>query len=467
MATFVANPASGIDFTALTFADLIGDVLVAQTPNTWESQFGLFGSDRVVYHGIGLTYVGGSPTGGTLTEILKYESGALAYSISGFSVPAATFQAFRAADDSLGFLGAVFAGNDNITGSNQSDHLIGFAGADNIFGNGGIDLLFGGTGNDWLDGGSNTDALAGEDGNDTLDGGSGDDWLDGGKGNDVYYVNSKGDLITEALAGAAGGTDKVYSSASEFTLGNNLEQLVLTGSGDIDGTGNALANLLTGNAGNNELDGGGGNDSMAGGKGHDFYRVDSQFDVVTENLDAGSDTVWSTAPTYTLGANVEQLVLGGSADISGTGNSLGNYIQGNAGDNTLNGGGGKDAILALDGDDSVDGGLDDDTVNGNGGSDTISVSSGNDTVLYDDLFLGNDTVVGFDGNATGGQDTFNLDSFFDSLDVATADRDDLVTLTDNGATVDVEFNFFGPNVLATLNTADAVTIGEDVILGTL
>ena len=43
----------------------------------------------------------------------------------------------------------------------------------------------------------------------------------------------------------------MQSQSSRYALGANVENLTLTGIGNIDGTGNALANTLTGNAGNN------------------------------------------------------------------------------------------------------------------------------------------------------------------------------------------------------------------------
>ncbi len=80
--------------------------------------------------------------------------------------------------------------------------------------------------------------------------------LTGGAGNDTYVVGT-GDTVTEA---ASAGTD-VVQSAVTWTLGANLENLTLTGTAAINGTGNTLNNALTGNSANNVLTGLGGNDT--------------------------------------------------------------------------------------------------------------------------------------------------------------------------------------------------------------
>ncbi len=223
-------------------------------------------------------------------------------------------------------------------------------------GTSGVDTLIGGAGNDTLNGQAGNDTLNGGAGNDTLNGGTGNDTMLGGAGDDTYVVDSTSDIVTEA---ANEGTDLVQSSVT-YTLSSNVENLTLTGTTAINGTGNALNNVLTGNsavntltggAGNDTLNGGAGNDTMVGGTGDDTYYVDSTSDVVTENASEGTDTVNSSV-TLTLGNNVENLVLTGTSAINGTGNTLNNTITGNSAANTLSGGTGADTLIGGAGNDT-------------------------------------------------------------------------------------------------------------------
>lgn len=150
-----------------------------------------------------------------------------------------------------------FIENLTLTGS-QALNGLGNALANLLTGNSGNNTLEGEGGNDTLDGGS---------GNDTLDGGSGNDTMRGGTGNDIYMVRNARDSIVESLRA---GTDQIRSTISQ-TLGSNLENLTLTGSGNINGTGNSLANAIIGNRGRNTLNGSSGDDQLTGGSGADTF----------------------------------------------------------------------------------------------------------------------------------------------------------------------------------------------------
>ena len=240
-----------------------------------------------------------------------------------------------------------------------------------------------------LTGNNAANTLTGGGGNDTLNGGNGNDTMIGGTGDDTYVVNATGDIVTESVNE---GTDIVQSSVTT-TLATNVENLTLTGTSGINGTGNTLDNVLTGNNGNNQLtggagndtlDGGTGNDTMVGGTGNDTFVVTASGDVVTENANEGTDTVQSNL-TYTLGANVENLTLTGTTAINGTGNTLDNQVIGNSAANTLSGANGADTLRGGQGNDTVNGGSGNDTFQfGRGeGQDLVQDNSGSDKILYD------------------------------------------------------------------------------------
>jgi Ca2+-binding RTX toxin-like protein len=254
-----------------------------------------------------------------------------------------------------------------------------------MWGGGGTDTLFGDGGNDTLFGGL---------GNDTLNGGGGVDSMYGGSGNDLYFVNSALDVVDETNqvdTSDQGGTDTVSSTASydiSTSIGAGyIEKLILTGTANINGTGNDMANVITGNSGNNTLlggigndtlnglgghdalDGGAGNDRMFGGSGNDSYTVDSLSDRVFETTTAtsivdagGTDTAFSgitlSIDAYAGVRLVENLTLTGIGNINGTGNGLGNVITGNSGNNALYGALGADTLSGGLGRDVLYGGVD-------------------------------------------------------------------------------------------------------------
>jgi Ca2+-binding RTX toxin-like protein len=303
-------------------------------------------------------------------------------------------------------------GESNIlVGRDGDDRILAGLGDDAVFGDGGNDYLDGGGGNDQLDGGAGIDTLIGGAGDDSftidsnadatieaasggtdivyssvthvlranienlallgtanlngtgngldnvifgnagvnvLNGLAGADTLQGGGGNDTYYADNVLDQVTEF---AGEGIDTVRSSVN-WTLSADVEKLYLTGAA-VSGTGNALVNFIYGTTGTNILDGGAGGDRLLGGAGNDSYIVDSTGDLVIESANAGTDAVQSSV-NHILAANVENLILTGTAGINGTGNSLSNEISGNAANNfidgkegtdNLTGGGGNDQFL--------------------------------------------------------------------------------------------------------------------------
>ncbi|MFC0482337.1 beta strand repeat-containing protein, partial [Gellertiella hungarica] len=176
------------------------------------------------------------------------------------------------------------AGNDTLDGGTENDTLNGGDGDDKLKGGAGGDILNGGIGDDTLEAGTENDTLLGGAGNDTLDGGTGDDTMRGGEGNDTYIVDSASDTIDES---GGFGVDTVKSAVTlSLLLGarvlGQVENLILTGTAEINGSGNALDNQITGNEakntlsglnGNDTLDGGKGADTLIGGKGNDIYVV--------------------------------------------------------------------------------------------------------------------------------------------------------------------------------------------------
>jgi glucose/arabinose dehydrogenase len=180
--------------------------------------------------------------------------------------------------------------------------------ADVIRGLGGDDMLFGGSGNDTLDGGPGVDTLIGGPGTDTAD-----------------YSSSAARVAVSLLTGVGAGGD----AQGDVLAG--IENII----------GSAHDDALTGDSAANML---------AGGAGNDAYFVDHAGDQASENAGAGTDTVYSTAH-FKLSANVENLVLQGSADLQAYGNTLSNAVYGNAGSNLLNGDAGADAMLGGAGND--------------------------------------------------------------------------------------------------------------------
>ncbi len=153
-------------------------------------------------------------------------------------------------------------------------------------------------------------------GNDTLNGGADADTMIGGLGNDNYVVDNVGDAVTENLNE---GTDRISSSVT-YTLPANVENLTLTGTTAINGSGNGLANILIGNSAINQLNGGGGNDTLdggtgnntlTGGAGQDIFRLTTagHIDAITDFV-VVDDTIQLENAVFTALATPGTLAAG-------------------------------------------------------------------------------------------------------------------------------------------------------------
>ena len=178
---------------------------------------------------------------------------------------------------------------DTLNGGEGLDTLDGGRGKDTLNGDNGADILYGQRGTDTLKGGAGEDKLFGGAGDDSLDGGAGVDTMEGGYGNDTYIVDVVGDILHETFKG---GRDEV-SSAVTWTLDTFFENLELTGTTAIDGTGNTGNNKITGGGGANKLFGMDGNDTLSAGAGADSLTGGRGNDRMAGG--AGADTFIITA----------------------------------------------------------------------------------------------------------------------------------------------------------------------------
>ena len=244
----------------------------------------------------------------------------------------------------------------------------------------------------------------------TISGLGGNDWITGGNGNDTIYGGAGNDNLH-----GQGGNDVLYGDEDDdYIFGDNGNDYLYGGSGN---------DYLYGGNDNDTLDGGSGNDNLSGNEGDDAYHVDNMSDAVAENVNEGTDTVFSSI-SYTLPANVENLTLVGTSPINATGNALDNIIFGNEGANRLTGMEGADIMMGGAGNDTffVDNTGDVITEYADEGTDTVYSSitftltanvenltlTGNDEISgtgnsLDNIIIGNDAdnmLSGKEGNDT-------------------------------------------------------------------
>ncbi|TPG94608.1 type I secretion C-terminal target domain-containing protein [Pseudomonas caspiana] len=359
-----------------------------------------------------------------------------------------------------------------------------------------------------ISGTDQADTLVGTLGNDTLDGHLGADTMTGGDGNDIYVVDNASDRVVETNTSTSQ-IDTVQASVS-WTLGANLENLVLTGVSAINGTGNERHNFITGNAANNVLDGAAGDDSMSGGDGNDTYYVDNADDSVIETnsnaVSGGVDSVHSSLGAYTLGNNVERLYIDSTGAANGTGNALDNTLFAGAGNNVLDGRDGIDTVSyerALSGvtvnlstsaqQNTVGSGLDTlkffenltgsayaDSLSGNSAANVLNGGAGNDTLVGGS---GDDRLIGGAGtdNLTGGTgaDTYAFGALSDmgvgalrdvisGFKTTEGDHLDLTGLDANPLTATVDaFTFIGSNAFDPANATGQLRFADGILYGSV
>ena len=443
---------------------------------------------------------GGTVVGNALDNTLTVGGGS-AVLIGGGGSDTAVIGGARA-----GFTIATNSGITTVTGGGRtitlagveriqfSDQVVVLTAGQTLVGTGGGEVLNGADGYDSLYGNGGNDVLFGYGGVDVLVGGDGADIMVGGDGDDTYEVSEVADNIQE---GAGEGFDTVFAYASGYTLAANTESLRLVGSATT-GYGNAGDNTLVGNGLDNLLVGGAGNDTFYGGTGDDTYEVTEAGDVVVEAAGEGIDTIFSYV-TYTLGANVENLRLVGTA-VNATGNALNNMIVGNDGNNVLIGGAGNDIMVGSLGNDAYEVTEAGDVVYEAAGEGTDTVYSYIDTyqmsLNVEALYLvgsgrvglgsaGNDTIVGnglnniLNGNAgndilTGGAgvDQFwhlaggghdRITDFFPSIgEVIVLSQSQFA----NFAAVQAAMTQSGSNVIITVSETQSLTL-SNVTIGQL
>jgi len=318
-----------------------------------------------------------------------------------------------------GVMGTEIASNDVVIGGSsvnitQDSMLVGGMGDDLLIGGTGNDVLWGGEGNDILAGGTGNDTLYSKAGYDTLIGGAGNDTLISATGNDIlvggtgdtsFVVNSSTDVIQAQSTGS--NTNTVISSVS-YVLAAHVDNLILTGTADLTGTGNDINNIITANSGNDILIAGPGIATLVGGTGNDVFVVNNTADIIlAQSTGSNTNTVMSSAD-YVVPQNVQNLILTGIADLMATGNDSSNTITANSGNDTLIGGSGNTSLIGGTGNDLLIGGS---TMVAGSGNDQIFAGLGSATIQIDPATVGTDIIGG------AGTTTDFLNAYYQSMGI--------------------------------------------------
>lgn len=381
--------------------------------------------------------------------------------------------------------------NETLRGLDGNDVQFGYGGSDTLEGGNGDDKLYGGDGNDSLDGGDGNDFLEGDNGADTYLFGrnSGQDTIynfDNDSLNSnadrillgvgiaeseitlsqdgqdlIIRINNTNDSLRvqnylqnnattahaiESIVFANGATwsidavkQKIFGTGNLLLIGTAANDTLTGGKGNDTIRGVAGDDVLYGGAGNDLLEGGLGNDklygqagvdSLLGGAGNDTYYLDDA-DIIVENANEGVDTVY-VGDNYVMVANLENLVMTGSASLTIEGNTSNNFITTNSGNSlvagyegndTIMGGAGDDLLIGNEGDDVIEGGAGDDRLQGNDGNNILRGGDGSDYYIFSNLLAIDE--VGLDIIQNEDNDALNVN----------ADRIQLFDITPDNITV--------------------------------
>ncbi len=307
-----------------------------------------------------------------------------------------TFSLFTGVEILVGMLST----GQTLIGHSGDDIITGGAGADRLDGAGGADVLTGGLGGDFyvVDTLADTVVEAAGEGIDTIEtalaaftlianvenltartnsgqtltGNDAANVITAGAGNDVLVGLGGNDRLI-----GGGGSDTITYAGSAVgivaTVGPFYSGTVTVGAGETDSfdgieivVGTDFADTFV-------------NNStvpasvmrFTGGAGDDVYRVGSTADVIVELAGGGTDHVLTSAFSYSLGANLENLTGTSTESQNLFGNALDNFVTGGSAANTLR--------LEAGGADRADGG------------------EGNDTIVFGASFGAGDSVEGGSG----------------------------------------------------------------------
>lgn len=325
------------------------------------------------------------------------------------------------------------ATGDTLTGSDESDVLIGDLGDDVLTGLGASDFIDGGAGADQINGGSGDDTLVGGFGNDAIDGGEGFDTLIVSRAAaevEIVY-NSDGSVSLIDKSAISLGTDRLSNvesvqfsdgvvalqpgGPSVIRLTNNADTVSYTSrAAGVNVLGLAGADFITGSRFADRLNGGDGDDKLVGLDGDDLLFGLGGADTL-QGLNGDDQLNGGEGNDKLFGGLGKDTLTGAEGDDNLQGADGDDVLKGGDGIDTLSGGAGVDRLYGEAGDDKLDGGLDDDLMSGGAGKDKLYGGAGADR-LYgeadDDTILagvgadfvdggdGKDFVLGEDGDDT-------------------------------------------------------------------